>query len=86
MAGYQQLNMQIFDKDTNPNNLMAEGIVDLTKVLREKEHDDYFPLLFRGRPGTGVIYLELTFYSAVCLNIYAFNTSINLDYIAKYCC
>lgn len=59
--------IQIFDKEANPKNLMAEGIVDLTKVLNEKEHDGYFPLSFRGRPESGFIYLELTFYSTVCL-------------------
>lgn len=64
-AGHYQMHVQIFDKDTKPNNLMGDGIVDLKKVLRDKEHDGYFPLNFRGRQGTGVIYLELTFYSAV---------------------
>ncbi|KAL0143984.1 C2 domain-containing protein [Mucor lusitanicus] len=63
-AGHYQMHVQIFDKDTKPNNLMGDGIVDLKKVLRDKEHDGYFPLNFRGRQGTGVIYLELTFYSA----------------------
>ncbi|OAC99467.1 hypothetical protein MUCCIDRAFT_125248, partial [Mucor lusitanicus CBS 277.49] len=62
-AGHYQMHVQIFDKDTKPNNLMGDGIVDLKKVLRDKEHDGYFPLNFRGRQGTGVIYLELTFYS-----------------------
>jgi hypothetical protein len=64
-AGHYQMHVQIFDKDTKPNNLMGDGVVDLTKVLREKEHDGYFPLQYRGRQGAGVIYLELTFYSAV---------------------
>ncbi|KAI9485462.1 MAG: C2 domain-containing protein [Benjaminiella poitrasii] len=65
-AGHHQLQIQIFDKDNrNPNNLMADGIVDLQKVFRDKEHDGYFPLNIRGRPSTGIIYLELTFYSAV---------------------
>ena len=59
------MQVQIFNRDTNPNNLMGEGVVDLTKVLREKEHDGYFPLRFRGRQGCGDIYLELTFYGAV---------------------
>jgi hypothetical protein len=60
------MHVQIFDRDTNnPNNLMAEGVVDLNKVLREKEHDGYFPLQYRGRQGCGDIYLELTFYTAV---------------------
>ncbi|CAO0797336.1 unnamed protein product [Mucor circinelloides] len=63
-AGQYQMHVQIFDKDTKPNNLMGDGIVDLKKVLRDKEHDGYFPLQFRGRQSTGVIYLELTFYSA----------------------
>ncbi|KAI7900877.1 C2 domain-containing protein [Cokeromyces recurvatus] len=65
-AGHHQLHIQIFDRDNNnPNNLMAEGIVDLQKVFRDKEHDDYFPLNLHNRPSTGVIYLELTFYAAV---------------------
>ncbi|KAG2193751.1 hypothetical protein INT47_005032 [Mucor saturninus] len=63
-AGYHQMHVQIFDKDTMPNNLMGEGIVDLSKVLREKEHDGYFPLHYRGKQNCGDIYLELTFYSA----------------------
>jgi hypothetical protein len=83
MAGYHQLNIQIFNKDTNPNNLMAEGVVDLTKVLREKEHDGYFPLTFRGRPGTGVIYLELTFYSAVCHKYASDSYIINFFFYSK---
>lgn len=66
-VGYHQMHVQIFNRDTNPTNLMADGIVDLNKVLREKEHDGYFPLHFRGRPGGGDIYLELTFYPAVSL-------------------
>ncbi|CEP19834.1 hypothetical protein [Parasitella parasitica] len=63
-AGQRQLHVQIFDKDTKPNNLMGDGVIDLTKVLRDKEHDGYFPLRMRGRPDAGLIYLELTFYSA----------------------
>lgn len=60
------MHVQIFDRDTNsPNNLMAEGVVDLTRVLREKEHDGYFSLSYLGRPGCGELYLELTFYTAV---------------------
>lgn len=59
------MHVQIFNRDTNPSNLMADGIVDLSKVLRETEHDGYFPLLFRGRPGGGDLYLELTFYQSV---------------------
>ncbi|KAI8637197.1 C2 domain-containing protein [Parasitella parasitica] len=64
-AGQRQLHVQVFDKDTKPNNLMGDGVVDLAKVLRDKEHDGYFPLQMCGRPTTGLIYLELTFYSAV---------------------
>jgi hypothetical protein len=61
------MQVTIFDKDTKPNNLMGEGVIDLTKVLREKEHDGFFPLSFRGRQNCGEIYLELTFYGAVCI-------------------
>ncbi|KAG2230147.1 hypothetical protein INT48_004017 [Thamnidium elegans] len=63
-AGIHQMHVQIFDKDTKPNNLMGEGVIDLTRVLREKEHDGYFPLQYKGRPNCGDIYLELTFYLA----------------------
>lgn len=59
------MQVSIFDKDTKPINLMGEGVVDLTKVLREKEHDGYFPITLRGRQNCGEIYLELTFYGAV---------------------
>ncbi|CAO3661612.1 unnamed protein product [Rhizopus stolonifer] len=59
--GTYQMKVEIFDKDINPVNLMAEEIVDLSKVIREKEHDGYFPMKYRGQPG-GEIYLELTFY------------------------
>ncbi|KAI9255288.1 hypothetical protein BY458DRAFT_409030, partial [Sporodiniella umbellata] len=57
----QQLRIEIFDRDPSPLNLMADGWVDLSKVIREKEQDGYFPLYYRGQPG-GEIYLELTFY------------------------
>ncbi|GAA5809970.1 hypothetical protein MFLAVUS_003385 [Mucor flavus] len=63
-VGIHQMHVQIFDKDTKPNNLMGEGVIDLTRVLREKEHDGYFPLQYKGRPNCGDIYLELTFYLA----------------------
>ncbi|KAI8384452.1 C2 domain-containing protein [Radiomyces spectabilis] len=63
-VGATKLHMQLFDKNTNISNLIAEGYVDLSKVLREGEHDDFFPLTFRGKRA-GEIYLELTFYSAV---------------------
>lgn len=67
-GGQHSLIVQVFDKTTQPNNLMADGVIDLSKVFRESEHDGYFPLLSKGRPG-GVIYLELTFYSAVSISI-----------------
>lgn len=67
---------QIFDKDTSPNNLMGEAIIDLTKVLREKEHDGYFPLHYRGRQNCGDIYLELTFYSAVSFSTFFFFSNL----------
>ncbi|KAI9269945.1 C2 domain-containing protein [Sporodiniella umbellata] len=55
------LNVQIFDRDMNPNHFMGESNIDLAKVLREREHDGYFPLNLRGQPA-GEIYLEMTFY------------------------
>ena len=44
---------------------MAEGIIDITTVLRDKEYDGYFALSYKGKPGYGVIYLELTYYPNV---------------------
>ncbi|KAI8879333.1 hypothetical protein K501DRAFT_193913 [Backusella circina FSU 941] len=64
-AGQHQMVVQIYNKDSNPANLMADGVIELNKVLREKEHDGYFSLSTRGRPGPGKIYLELTFYPSV---------------------
>ncbi|ORE22129.1 hypothetical protein BCV71DRAFT_172471 [Rhizopus microsporus] len=62
--GQHRLHVQIFDKEANARNLMGEGVVDLTKVLREREHDGYFPVKYQGKHG-GEIYLELTFYPIV---------------------
>ncbi|ORY94240.1 C2 domain-containing protein [Syncephalastrum racemosum] len=59
-----KLYMQLFDEDSHREDLISEGELDLTKVLREGEQDDWFPLSYRGRKA-GEIYLELTFYSAV---------------------
>ncbi|KAG0735440.1 hypothetical protein G6F57_009579 [Rhizopus arrhizus] len=61
--GPYQMRVQVFNKDMNPNHLMGEAVIDLAKVMREKEHDGYFPLMCRGQP-SGEIYLELTFYLA----------------------
>jgi hypothetical protein len=60
--------VQIFNKDNNPANLMADGVIELNKVLREKEHDGFFSLSTRGRPSSAKIYLELTFYPSVSLS------------------
>ncbi|EIE90247.1 hypothetical protein RO3G_14958 [Rhizopus delemar RA 99-880] len=62
--GPYQMRVQVFNKDMSPNHLMGEAVIDLSKVMREKEHDGYFPLMCRGQP-SGEIYLELTFYLAV---------------------
>ncbi|CAO3680417.1 unnamed protein product [Rhizopus stolonifer] len=59
--GHQLLHIQIFDRDTNPNNFMGEGMIDLSKVLKEREHDGYFLLKYKGQPA-GEVYLEMTFY------------------------
>lgn len=76
------MHVQVFDKDTMPNNLMGEGIVDLSKVLREKEHDGYFPLHYRGNQNAGDIYLELTFYSAVSLFSFFFLLFLTFLFLA----
>jgi hypothetical protein len=64
-AGQHQLYVQVFNNDTNPANLMADGVIELAKVFREREHDGFFQMLHRGRPTSGKIYLELTFYPSV---------------------
>lgn len=58
------MHIQIFDRDPHPQNLMGEGTIDLSKVIREKEHDGYFLMKHNGQPA-GEIYLELTFYPVV---------------------
>ncbi|KAG0757449.1 hypothetical protein G6F32_010396 [Rhizopus arrhizus] len=58
---HQQMHIQIFDRDPHPHNLMGEGTIDLSKVIREKEHDGYFLMKHNGQQA-GEIYLELTFY------------------------
>ncbi|KAI8976790.1 C2 domain-containing protein [Pilobolus umbonatus] len=65
LQGQRQLMMQIFNRDNNLQNLMAEGHLDLSTVFRDREFDGYFPLTYRGHPGFGEILLELTFYPAV---------------------
>ncbi|KAG1150245.1 hypothetical protein G6F37_004403 [Rhizopus arrhizus] len=55
--------VQIYDEDSKREDLISEGEVDLTKVLEEGEHDDWFPLQYKGRKA-GEIYLEMTFYAA----------------------
>jgi Ca2+-dependent lipid-binding protein len=58
------MHIQIFDRDPHPHNLMGEGTIDLSKVIREKEHDGYFLMKHNGQQA-GEIYLELTFYPVV---------------------
>ncbi|CDS10087.1 hypothetical protein LRAMOSA02764 [Lichtheimia ramosa] len=55
--------VQVFDEDSKREDLICEGEVDLTQVLREGEQDSWFPLKYRGKD-SGKIYLEMTFYSA----------------------
>ncbi|CDH56957.1 c2 domain containing protein [Lichtheimia corymbifera JMRC:FSU:9682] len=55
--------VQVFDEDSKREDLICEGEVDLSQVLREGEQDSWFPLKYRGKD-SGKIYLELTFYSA----------------------
>ncbi|KAG1491777.1 hypothetical protein G6F47_006558 [Rhizopus delemar] len=55
--------VQVYDEDAKRKDLISELELDLTKVLEEGEHDDWFPLQYKGRKA-GEIYLEMTFYSA----------------------
>ncbi|KAL1931302.1 hypothetical protein VTP01DRAFT_10439 [Rhizomucor pusillus] len=61
--GKTKMYMQLFDEDKSREELICEGEIDLTNVLREGEEDRWFPLQYKGR-SAGEIYLELTFYSA----------------------
>ncbi|KAI8140688.1 C2 domain-containing protein [Fennellomyces sp. T-0311] len=56
--------MQVFDEDGTREDLISEGDIDLTNVLREGEEDKWYPLMYRGKKA-GDIYIEMTFYSAV---------------------
>ncbi|KAI9323157.1 C2 domain-containing protein [Dichotomocladium elegans] len=66
--GYNQMSVQVLHEDPRGNQIICEGMVDLTKVLKEGECDDWYPLKQRGRDA-GDIYLELTFYSVVKLSM-----------------
>lgn len=85
--------VQVFDEDSKREDLICEGEVDLSEVLREGEQDckfiwfyvsmcicwleemiAWFPLKYRGK-GSGKIYLELTFYSAV--------SNVIVDYVCN---
>ncbi|KAI9284524.1 hypothetical protein BC943DRAFT_361224 [Umbelopsis sp. AD052] len=61
--GKTKMIVQLFDEDKRKEDLISEGEVDLTHVLKEGEQDEWFDLQYKGRPA-GQIYLELTFYSA----------------------
>ncbi|KAI9310606.1 C2 domain-containing protein [Dichotomocladium elegans] len=63
-ANKTTMRVQVFDEDSSREELICEGEIDLTTVLREGEQDQWFPLKVRGK-SAGEIYLELTFYSAV---------------------
>ncbi|KAI9250426.1 C2 domain-containing protein [Phascolomyces articulosus] len=62
--GKTKLYMQVFDEDGPREDLISEGEIDLTNVLKEGEEDNWYPLKYRGKRA-GDIYIELTFYSAV---------------------
>ncbi|KAH8554978.1 hypothetical protein BGW37DRAFT_481926 [Umbelopsis sp. PMI_123] len=61
--GKTKMMVQLFDEDKRKEDLISEGEIDLTEVLKNGEQDDWFDLQYKGRPA-GQIYLELTFYSA----------------------
>ncbi|KAL1932018.1 hypothetical protein VTP01DRAFT_9074 [Rhizomucor pusillus] len=62
--GHNNMKVQILTEDPKKGDLLVcEGNVDLSKVLKEGEHDDWIPLTHHGKEA-GDIYLELTFYSA----------------------
>ncbi|KAJ8662077.1 hypothetical protein O0I10_001767 [Lichtheimia ornata] len=62
--GYSQMFVQVLNEDPQRGDqIICEGQIDLTKVLKEGEDDDWVPLSQRGKEA-GDVYLELTFYSA----------------------
>ncbi|ORX58157.1 hypothetical protein DM01DRAFT_1283365 [Hesseltinella vesiculosa] len=62
--GKTKMYVQLFDEDAKREDLISEGEVDLTAVIKDGEQDDWYPLSYKNRRA-GDIYLELTFYAAV---------------------
>ncbi|KAF9087160.1 hypothetical protein BGX29_001003 [Mortierella sp. GBA35] len=52
------------DEDHQRNDFIGNCVVNLTKVLEQGEHDDWFELTFKGREA-GELLLQLTYYSHV---------------------
>ncbi|KAF9187401.1 hypothetical protein BGZ51_001307 [Haplosporangium sp. Z 767] len=50
------------DEDHQKNELISDCVINLSKVLEQGEHDDWFPLLYKGREA-GELMLQLTYYS-----------------------
>ncbi|RUS23540.1 C2 domain-containing protein, partial [Jimgerdemannia flammicorona] len=74
--GKTRMVVQVFDEDLRKEDLIGEAEIDLAEVLKIGEMDDWFKLTYKGKPA-GEIYLELTFYAAVC----PFSLSCFLVYI-----
>ncbi|KAI8143409.1 C2 domain-containing protein [Fennellomyces sp. T-0311] len=62
--GYNVMQVQVMNEDPKGDQIICEGQIDLTKVLREGESDDWVSLKQRNGQEGGDVYLELTFYSA----------------------
>ncbi|ORZ02820.1 hypothetical protein BCR43DRAFT_482225 [Syncephalastrum racemosum] len=62
-AGATTMIVQVMDEQKG-EQLVCEGTVDLTKVLKDGEFDDWVPMKRRGQEA-GDVYLELTFYAAL---------------------
>ncbi|KAG0250322.1 hypothetical protein BG011_008485 [Mortierella polycephala] len=50
------------DEDHQKNDLISDCVINLAKVLEQGEHDDWFPLTYKGREA-GEIMLQLTYFS-----------------------
>ncbi|KAI7860253.1 C2 domain-containing protein [Circinella umbellata] len=63
--GYNVMAVQVLSENPqNGDQIICEGSIDLTNVLKTGESDDWVPLKTRSGQEAGDVYLELTFYSA----------------------
>ncbi|KAG0235295.1 hypothetical protein BGW42_005462 [Actinomortierella wolfii] len=57
----KSLYVTCLDEDPQKNDLIGDCVINLDKVLKEGEHDDWFQLSYKGREA-GELQLQLTYY------------------------